>query len=52
MPNGCLGLNEAMLLRINKLGVKDIMVAKNPEEFYVKPIQHFPWHEAYEDPSF
>ena len=46
------GLNEAMLLWMNELGVRDIMVATNPEEFYVKPIKHFPWHEAYKDPSF
>ena len=46
------GLNEAMLLWMNELGVRDIMVATNPEEFDVKPIKHFPWYEAYKDPSF
>ena len=46
------GLNEAMLLWMNELGVKDIMVATNPEEFYVRPVKLFPRHEAYNHPSF
>ena len=46
------GLHEAMLLWMNELGVKEIMVATNPEQFYVKRIKHFPWREEYKDPSF
>ena len=46
------GLKEAMLLWMNELGVKDIMMATNPEELYIKLIHHFPWHESDKDPSF